>query len=131
MASNESGSPGAIDSFMRQYAAPREIQQALLRRILRRNASTAFGREHGFGRVGTPQDYQRQVPIRQWVDISPYVDSIIEGRPAVLTKEPVYFFQRTTGTTGTPKMIPMTRRCLAAAKLTHRIWVYRALLDNP
>ena len=28
-------------------------------------------------------------------------------------------------------MIPFTRSCDAAAKLTHRIWVYKTLLDNP
>ena len=131
MASSEAGFRGPVNQFMRQYGAPRETQQALLRQILRRNAGTVFGRDHGFGKIDTPRDYQRQVPIRQWVDINPYVESVIAGRPAVLTKEPVYFFQRTTGTTGTPKMIPFTRRCLAAAKLTHRMWVYRALLDNP
>jgi hypothetical protein len=131
MTSSESGLRGAIDPFMRQYGAPRETQQVLLRQILRRNAGTVFGRDHGFGKIETARDYQRQVPIRQWVDMSPYVDSVIDGQPAVLTKEPPYFFQRTTGTTGTPKMIPMTRRCLAAVKLTHRMWIYRALLDNP
>ena len=131
MAANANGIQAAVDRFMAHYAATAETQQALLASILRRNAGTDFGREHGFGNLRTVQDYRQRVPIREWDDIAPYVDPIVDGRSGVLTKEPPFFFQRTTGTTGKPKMIPFTRRCLAGAKLTHRMWVYSALLDNP
>jgi hypothetical protein len=126
-----SGVQGEIDRFMRQYDSPRETQGALLASILRRNAATEFGKEHGFAGIRTAADYQRQVPIRQWVDIAPYVDGVIEGRPGVLTKERPFFYHRTTGTTGKPKMIPVTRRCEALSKITHRFWVLQALRDNP
>jgi hypothetical protein len=131
MASGGSGLQTAVEGFMRQYGATRRTQEALLHSILRRNAGTVFGKEHGFRRIGTPGDYQRQVPIRTWAGIAPYVDAVVEGQPAVLTKEKPFFYHRTTGTTGKPKMIPVTRRCEALSKLTHKMWVFRALLDNP
>ena len=118
MAANANGIQAAVDRFMAHYAATAETQQALLASILRRNAGTDFGREHGFGNLRTVQDYRQRVPIREWDDIAPYVDPIVDGRSGVLTKEPPFFFQRTTGTTGKPKMMPFTRRCLAGAKLT-------------
>ncbi len=108
----------ALGQFMRQYGAARETQQTLIEGILRRNAGTVFGKEHGFRKIRTIADYQGAVPIRNWAEISPYVDSVIEGRLDALTKEEPFFFQRTTGTTGKPKMIPFTRRCQAASVLT-------------
>ncbi|MFI5019353.1 MAG: GH3 auxin-responsive promoter family protein [Dongiales bacterium] len=126
-----SGVQGEIDRYMRHYDSPRETQASLLASILRRNAGTEFGKEHGFARIRSAADYQRQVPIRQWVDLAPYVDGVIEGRPGVLTRERPFFYHRTTGTTGVPKMIPVTRRCEALSKITHRFWVLQALKDNP
>lgn len=120
-----------IDRFMTQYDSPRETQANLLAAILRRNSGTRFGKEHGFAKIRGAADYQRHVPIRQWMDFAPYVDAVVEGEPGVLTKERPFFFHRTSGTTGKPKMIPVTRRCEALSKITHRLWVLKALRDNP
>ena len=121
----------ALGRFMQQYETVAETQRTLLESILRRNAETVFGQEHGFRRIRTVRDYQQQVPIREWRDFSSYVDAVIDGRRDMLTKEPPFFYHRTTGTTGQPKMIPFTRRCLEVSKLTHRIWGLKMLLDNP
>lgn len=120
-----------LDRFMRHYADPRETQRRLLETMLRRNAGTAFGREHGFRKIASIADYQRQVPVRTWPEISPYVDRIVTGERNVLMRDVPFFFQRTTGTSGKPKMIPFTRRCQAISRLTHGMWIYKTLLDNP
>lgn len=131
MVAVSTGLQGEIDRFMAQYDLPRETQAALLASILKRNSGTRFGREHGFAKIGNPADYQRQVPIRQWAEMAPYVDRVVEGEAGVLTREPPFFYHRTTGTTGKPKMIPVTRRCESLSKITHRMWVLKALRDNP
>lgn len=120
-----------IAHFMRQYGTVRETQGALLDSLVRRNRDTVFGVEHGFREIRDAGDYQRRVPVRQWAEFSPYVDQVVQGRNDVLTREPPFLFNWTSGTTGSPKMIPFTRRCEAAARLTHRIWIYKILLDNP
>lgn len=121
----------AWTGFMRQHERLAAQQRALLNDILRRNAGTEFGREHGFGALKSVEGYRAAVPIRQWVEMIPYVDAILAGQDGVLTSEPPFFFHRTTGTTGTPKMIPFTRRCLALQEHTLRRWLDRAVLDNP
>jgi GH3 auxin-responsive promoter len=131
MASWSAGLQEEIDRFMAQYDSPRETQAALLASILKRNAGTRFGQEHGFAKIRNPADYQRQVPVRQWAEIAPYVDRVMEGAPRVLTEESPYYYNRTTGTIGKPKMIPVTRRCEDLSKITHRLWVLKALRDNP
>ncbi len=69
-----------VDRFMRHYADPRETQRKLLEAMVARNAGTAFGREHGFRKIASVADYQRQVPVRSWPEISPYVDRIVTRR---------------------------------------------------
>ncbi len=129
--SMRSGLEKAISRYARRNGDVPAVQRALLRSILRRNKDTVFGREHGFGDMRTIADYQRRVPIREWAQLIPYVEAVIAGQSDTLTREPPYFYHRTTGTTGKPKMIPFTRRCLEASRLTHRIWAYRNALDNP
>jgi GH3 auxin-responsive promoter len=121
----------AIDHFLGQQSTAAKTQAILLDTIVRRNRDTAFGIEHGFGNIRGVADYRRQVPVQQWTAISPYIDQVVQGRPDILTSEPPVLYHWTTGTTGTPKLIPFTRSCAAAAKHSLRIWLYMALQDNP
>jgi len=65
----------AIQHFMDQQAATAQTQAALLETMVCRNRDTAFGTEHGFRDIRGIGDYRRQVPIRQWTEISPYIDN--------------------------------------------------------
>jgi hypothetical protein len=121
----------AIEHFMGQQAATAQTQAALLDAIVLRNRDTAFGIEHGFRDIRDIGGYRRQVPIRQWGEISPYIDQVVQGKPNILTSEAPILYHWTTGTTGTPKMIPFTRSCDTATKQSLRIWLYLALRDNP
>jgi hypothetical protein len=120
-----------IEDFLRQQATAVETQRALLETLVNRNRDTAFGRDHGFADIRSVEDYRRQVPIRHWTEISPYVEKVVKGEHDTLTHEPPVLYHWTTGTTGAPKMIPFTRSCDAATKQTLRLWLYAALRDNP
>ncbi|MGE5708299.1 MAG: GH3 auxin-responsive promoter family protein, partial [Bacteroidota bacterium] len=63
-----SGIPETI-AFHAAAAQPEETQKAVLRRILRRNAGTDFGRSHGFGEIDDWNDFQRKVPLASWEDL--------------------------------------------------------------
>ena len=43
---------------------PREWQERILLGIVRRQCDTAFGRDHRFDAIHTPQDFRRNVPVR-------------------------------------------------------------------
>ena len=47
---------------------PREVQEELLFKLLRDNADTPFGKEHGFDQIKTVEDYKRQVPFTTFDD---------------------------------------------------------------
>jgi hypothetical protein len=117
--------------FERATARPDRAQAAALRALLDRNARTVFGREHGFAAIRTPGEYARAVPLRDYEGFRPYVRRIVAGEPAVLTAEPVAAFAATSGTTGEPKLAPVTASWLSGMAGLVRLWMLRALRDHP
>lgn len=81
-----------------------EVQEAVLLRILRRNASTEFGRAHGFGSVRSVRDYQQRVPVRTYDD---YAE--LHGDARALTASEITHYESTSGSSGASKRIPYTR----------------------
>lgn len=90
---------------------PVAAQLHTLQRLVRRAAGTRFGRDHGFARIRTPEDFRAAVPLHRWEDMwqaywrgtFPVLDNVSwPGR--------VPFFAVTSGTTtGRTKHIPVTR----------------------
>jgi hypothetical protein len=109
---------------------PREAQARLLRTLLRDNADTVFGRQHGFGDL-TPAEYARRVPVRDYEALRPYVARVIAGEPRVLTAEAPFTFASTSGTTGEPKLVPVTPRSARAMAALMRLWTFHALRAHP
>ncbi|MGW0421174.1 GH3 family domain-containing protein [Streptomyces sp. NPDC003015] len=95
--------------FLAALEHPEEVQRDLLRRIVERNADTAFGREHALAGVRTLGDLRRAVPIRTHQALMPWIERAMGGEDAVLTAdEPVVYFS-SSGSTGREKHIPVTR----------------------
>jgi hypothetical protein len=110
---------------------PEQAQARVLRALLRDNADTVFGREHGFATIGSAAEYARQVPIRDYEALRPYIDRIMAGEAAVLTAEAPFMFATTSGTTGEPKFIPVTAGWARAMATLMRLWTSYALRDHP
>ena len=73
--------------FRRATARVREEQARVLRRLLRNNAATEFGRRHGFSTMGSVREYQQRVPLLTYEDYRPSIDRLAGGSPNVLTRE--------------------------------------------
>jgi hypothetical protein len=100
--------------FIEATLEPMTHQQRLLQQILSENADTEFGREHGFGAIDGIRDYRKSVPANSYADLKPYIDRQRRtGKPA-LTRESPIMYNRTSGTTGEPKFLPVTQTGLRA-----------------
>jgi hypothetical protein len=111
---------------------PREVQEALLRRILAYHAGTDFGREHHFRDVRTPADFRRNVPVAGYEHFEPYLARVRRGDfNALLADRRVHMFALTSGTTAARKYIPVTPQYLADYKRGWNIWGLRAFWDHP
>jgi hypothetical protein len=118
-------------AFERAAGRPEAAQAAVLRRLLARHRTTAFGRAHHFARIDSPAEYARRVPIRDFEGLRPWVERILTGERGVLTAETPRAFASTSGTTGQPKLIPCTPTWQAQLTSLMRLWMLAALRDHP
>jgi GH3 auxin-responsive promoter len=117
--------------FQRATERPDQAQRAVLQALVRTNADTAFGRDHGFASITTPAEYARRVPIRDYESVRPYVSRIVAREDRILTAEPPRIFTTTSGTTGEPKLIPVTASWRAQMARLTRLWMLHAARDHP
>jgi hypothetical protein len=91
---------------------PDAAQTRVLRRLLRANQNTTFGRIHGFSDVQSPRAYHDAVPVQRYEDLAPHIEAQRVTGTLALTAEAPLFYAQTSGTTGTPKYVPVTRTML-------------------
>ena len=119
-------------AFEEATRRPREVQEALLGRIIGRHADTAFGREHGFSRIRNVEDFRRQLPVAGYEYFEPYITRLRRGEfRALLGDDRVLMFALTSGTTSSRKFIPVTTQYLADYRRGWNIWGMRIFLDHP
>lgn len=117
--------------FDKKTRDPIKAQQDFLFSLLNRNKDTAFGKEHRFSDIKTIEDFQRNVPVRAYEDLRPYVKKMMRGEGNILVKDKVIFFGITSGTTNIPKFIPVTMRSRRQKSKVMDLWLYHALKKHP
>ena len=93
--------------FMRAARHPRAYQEKQLNTLLRANQHTAFGRQYGFQDIDNFDTYREKVPLMSPETLRPWVEKMQAGQTNMLTAEEPVFYGKSTGTTGTPKEIPI------------------------
>jgi hypothetical protein len=110
---------------------PTEAQRRLLLKYVSRNKNTEYGRKYHFSRIRSIDDYRLLVPMSDSESIFPYVERIKKGADNVLTRDKVIFFGLTSGTTGKPKLIPVTEFSRRKKAETMDLWAYYISRDHP
>ena len=134
---------GACDRLQRDAADAGATQQALLRDILSRHRSCAFARAHGFDRVldrcrraaGGSMDglvaWRDAVPPGDYERFAPSIEAMAAGEPGLLVDEPLAAFERTGGSTGGTKLVPLTASGLALLRQGLFAWLDDLCLERP
>ncbi|MCK6548070.1 GH3 auxin-responsive promoter family protein [Myxococcota bacterium] len=110
---------------------PEGAQRALLLDLVKKNAATIFGREHGFAEITSIDEFRRRVPIRTYDQLEPYLTRMTDGEWRILTMEAPTFFGRTSGTTGAAKLVPVTASYREEVRRSRRFWYYRVAHTFP
>jgi len=95
--------------FLDTLSDPEAAQRAVLRRLLAKNASTAYGRDHGFADCTDYETFAARVPIVTYDALGPYIDRLIAREPGVLIADEVVYLATSSGTTARKKYIPIHR----------------------
>lgn len=88
---------------------PVETQQAVFNQIISKATPTLFGKDHGFGDISSYDDFRKQVPIRDYEELRPWVDRVVKGESDILWPGKPAYFAKTSGTTSGTKYIPITK----------------------
>ncbi|MEO8517233.1 MAG: GH3 auxin-responsive promoter family protein [Flavobacterium sp.] len=91
---------------------PIETQQQVFEDLIRQAANTQFGKDHNFNRIKTFADFAKQVPVRDYEALKPYVDKVVKGEEDILWKGKPLYFAKTSGTTSGAKYIPLTKESM-------------------
>jgi hypothetical protein len=118
-------------AFERSTKDPMKAQDSVLKQYLRRNAGTEYGRAYGFSKIGSIKEYQKNVPMSDCESLRPYIERMAKGEQGLLTSDRVIFFGLTSGTTGHPKLIPVTEYSSRKKAEVAGLWSYYISRDYP
>ena len=83
-------------------------QDIIFKKLIKAGSATAFGREHGFARINSYDEFVKQVPVREYEAFKPYIERVKQGEGNVLWKGKPLYFAKSSGTTSGVKYIPIT-----------------------
>lgn len=91
---------------------PIETQKKVLRKLIKDAEQTQFGIDHHFDQIKNEKDFAKQVPVRDYEALKPYVDKVVKGEENILWKGKPLYFAKTSGTTSGAKYIPLTKESM-------------------
>jgi hypothetical protein len=110
----------------------RERQLLLLKDILNENKNSVFGKDHKFSEIHTIEDFRKNIPVCTYDSLEDYVTRQTKGETNVLVKDNPITYATTSGTSGTPKYIPITKRAqLESHQNISRIFAHSIYKEFP
>lgn len=99
----------SADRFMNQSANYAAVSKRTLTRILTLNRDTEFARSRALDGRERRKVFE-SLPVTTYADYASLIKRAAAGEQNLMSGDPVVFFSNTSGTTGPPKIIPVTRR---------------------
>ena len=107
-------------------------QLAVMREILDYAADTVIGKEHDFAKIASYEDFRQALPVRDYEDHRPYVNRHARGEEGVLFPGKPLMYNRSSGTTAEPKLLPVTPYAFERTiKNRGKLWLYGLLREFP
>ncbi len=91
---------------------PHETQTKIFNKLISSAKNTQFGKDHDFDQIKTYEDFKKQVPVRDYEELIPYINLALEGKSDIVWKDKPIYMAKTSGTTSGSKYIPITRESM-------------------
>lgn len=91
---------------------PINTQDKVFAELIAKGSKTKFGKDHKFEEINSHGDFVRQVPIRDYEELKPYVEKVVKGNESILWPGKPKYFAKTSGTTSGVKYIPITKESI-------------------
>ncbi len=91
---------------------PIVTQDRVFKKLIEKASDTQFGKDHKFSAIDSHDDFVKNVPIRDYEQLKPYVEQIVNGKKNMLWPGKPLYFAKTSGTTSGAKYIPITKESI-------------------
>jgi len=106
------GKTGAMKQFQALCEDAVAIQEKFLLERLAENKDTEYGKLFGFEDIHSVEEYQKELPITFHYDYEAAIERQVEGEEGLLTAEKPVFYCISSGSTDSPKYVPIVERDL-------------------
>ncbi|MBR0110269.1 MAG: GH3 auxin-responsive promoter family protein [Bacteroidales bacterium] len=118
---------------------PKQSSEKTLRKILKVNANTVYGREHHFSKILWARNadqlfrlFEHAVEASDYEAFRPYVERHKQGEPDVLIPGKPIMYATTSGTTSKPKFIPISARYMRTVySRMSKMWIWTVVTHRP
>lgn len=123
----------SCDPFLQKLPRAADVQRAWLMNRIRLGRDTQFGKDHGFSSIRSLSDFRRQVPVAGYDHFAPYIQAVAAGDTGALipASEQLMQFTITTGSSGVPKLNPVTKTWLREYRNAWNVWGLKLFTDHP
>ncbi len=84
-------------------------QDKIMLDLIAKAQNTSFGKDHHFKNIKNYNDFKKNIPVRDYEELRPYIDQIVKGKENILWPGKPKYFAKTSGTTSGVKYIPITK----------------------
>jgi len=88
------------------------FQDQIFQNLIKTGVKTAFGKDHNFDQISNYEDFKKQVPIRDYEQLKPYIERVTHGEENVLWPGKPAYLAKTSGTTSGVKYIPISNESM-------------------
>lgn len=120
-----------LNHFLNNNKDPLLTQRKILTDIVKVNKNTKFGKEHDFENIKSIKDFQKNCPIRKYIDFETYIQKMINGEKNILVGSKQIYWGKTAGSSGIPKLIPITRKSVLNASICSLRAIISYIAENP
>jgi len=110
---------------------PAEAQRQVLRNLVREYGKTLYGKNRAAHNIESAADFRASFPKINYKGLCPYFEEVERDNYAIILPEPPLCWVMTRGSTGTPKVFPVTKTHLEQIFICGaRAFVNHALKKN-
>ena len=121
----------ALNKIKQATLNPEKAQMDFLMDLINDNKNTVFGKDHNFAQIKNYDDYKKNVPIRNYDDFDKYMELLSKGKEDVLFPGKPAMYNTSSGTTGKPKLVPISPKFKKHLSDFNKMWMYSILEQNP
>ncbi|MDJ0774325.1 MAG: GH3 auxin-responsive promoter family protein, partial [Mastigocoleus sp. MO_167.B18] len=97
-------------NFVTKTRQVEAVQEEFLLSLLKAYQNTEFAKKYKLQEIKNVEQFRNLIPILAYSSYEVFVERITKGENNILTPDPVVHLNRSSGSTGKQKLIPVTKR---------------------